>query len=248
VGSGASAAGGAAALPGAASAAGEMSAPGGANAAADSPPREIDPRVADALQRLRSGVRQRQAETATVGGWAIGGADAGAAGGGGLGAGGTGGGGGGGAFGAGPGAAALARGLVAVRSQEYVQEPVAFSHRARLGKLVVTSRKAFFHLFLKWFMRPVLAQQNAFNQSAAHLLQELAEAHERTSREARLLAARVAALEAAAESAAAAGAGAMATASESATEAAAESAMAPAVPQLPPREAGEPGGGDPPRR
>lgn len=128
----------------------------------------IDPRVAEVLQSLRSGVRQRQAEAATMGGPRGG---AGTEGG-------------------------LAASLLAVRSHEYVQEPIAFSHRARLGKLIVFARKAFFHLFLKWFLRPLLAQQNAFNQAAGKLLQELAEGEERTARELRLLAARLAAVEA----------------------------------------------------
>jgi hypothetical protein len=128
-----------------------------------------DPQVAEVLQSLRSGVRQRQAEAATVGGLAGGSSVS-------------------------PGG--LAASFLAVRSHEYVQEPVPFSHRARYGKLIVFARKAFFHLFLKWFLRPALAQQNAFNQAAARLLQDLAEAEERTARETRLLAARLADLEA----------------------------------------------------
>ena len=62
-----------------------------------------------------------------------------------------------------------------------------------------TQRKAFFHLLLKWFIRPVVAQQNAFNQAAGRMLQELAEAQERTAREVRVLAALVAELEGRAE-------------------------------------------------
>jgi hypothetical protein len=155
-------------------------------------PGELDPRVAEALQQLRSGVRQRQAEVATIGGIGDDGAVGGSGGGGGV--------------------TALAQGLLAVKSCEYVQEPVAFSHRPRWGSLIVFVRKAFFHLFLKWFMRPVLAQQNAFNQAAGRLLQELAEAEERARRETRLLAARVAQLEAARGAAAAVAAGGDATA------------------------------------
>jgi hypothetical protein len=130
----------------------------------------IDPRVAEVLQQLRSGVRQRQAEAATVGGLP-------------------------GSLEAPGGPAGFAQGLLAVKAAEYVQEPVPFSHRPRLGKLVVGSRKAFFHLLLKWFIRPVLAQQNAFNQAAGRMLQDLAEAQERTAREARIVAALVAELE-----------------------------------------------------
>ncbi len=171
------------------------------------PGTDPDPRVAEVLQRLRSGVRQRQAEAATVGGLGTGDGSGSALG--------------------------LSQGLLALKTHEYVQEPVPFSHRARLGKAVVWSRKAFFHLFLKWFIRPVLAQQNAFNQAAGRMLQELAEAQERTAREARMLAGRLAALEARADEAAAAAAAA----------AAGEGAAAEPAPQ--PRE---PGGEGEPRR
>jgi hypothetical protein len=135
--------------------------------------------VAETLQALRSGVRQRQAEVATLGGFG----GAGGACGMGMGEGGA-------------GVTGLAQGLLAVKSHEYVEEPVAFSHRPRFGKLIVVARKAFFHLFLKWFIRPVLAQQNAFNQAAGRMLQDLAEAEERAVRESRSLAARLAELEA----------------------------------------------------
>jgi hypothetical protein len=85
--------------------------------------------------------------------------------------------------------------LLALKAREYVQEPVPFSHRARLGRLIVLSRKLAYHLFLKWFSRPVLEQQNAFNHEAAGLIQALVEARERSERELRRLEARVAALE-----------------------------------------------------
>ncbi|HVT57230.1 MAG TPA: hypothetical protein VHR45_02425 [Thermoanaerobaculia bacterium] len=122
-----------------------------------------EPRVAEVLQRLRSGVRQRRAEAANAGGDL---ARAGA----GLGD-------------------ALAHQLLAVKSREFVQEPVAFSHRPRFGRLIVWSRKAFFKIFLKWYLRPLLEQQNAFNQAAGRMLQELAEAQERLLRETHQLAA-----------------------------------------------------------
>jgi hypothetical protein len=124
-----------------------------------------DPRVEEVLQQLRSGVRQRQAEAATMGGM--------------------------------PGgrAGSFAQALLAIKAAEYVEEPVPFSHRPRYGQLIVRTRKAFFSFFLKWFVRPVMAQQNAFNQAAGRLLQDLAEAEERTAREVRLLAARLAELE-----------------------------------------------------
>jgi hypothetical protein len=199
-----------------------------------------DPRVAEVLQQLRSGVRLRRAEAAVaaglVGGDSGSGGDPGGAGA----AASAGAAGAMGAMGAGGGGAGFAQGLLAVRSAEYVQEPVAFSHRPRFGSLIVGARKAFFHLFLKWFMRPVLAQQNAFNQAAGRLLQELAEASQRTARETRLLAARVAELEArtaaaAASAAAAATApspdpGAAARAAQSAAESSSSSQSPPPSP------------------
>ena len=120
-----------------------------------------DPRVAEVLQKVRSGVRQRRAEATTLA----------------------------------AGAEEARNGLLALKSREYVQEPAAFSHRPRWGKLIVFARKAFFHLFLKWFLRPVIEQQNGFNQAAARLIEDLAEAQEGTARELRQLAARLEALE-----------------------------------------------------
>ena len=70
-----------------------------------------------------------------------------------------------------------------------MQEPVAFSHRPGLGRLIVLARKAFYKLFLKWFTRPVLEQQNGYNQAAARLIEDLVEARERTARELRQLSA-----------------------------------------------------------
>jgi hypothetical protein len=126
-----------------------------------SDPLPDDVRVAEVLQQVRSGVRQRRAEATTL---AAGGEE-------------------------------TRSGLLELKQREYVREPVAFSHRAGLGKLIVLSRKAFFKLFLKWFVRPVVEQQNAFNQTAARLIEDLVESQERSSRELRRLGARVEALE-----------------------------------------------------
>jgi len=114
-------------------------------------------RVAEVLQQVRSGVRQRRAEATTLT----------------------------------AGAEETRNDLLALKSREYVQEPVAFSHRPRWGRLIVFARKAFFKLFLKWFVRPVLEQQNAFNQTAARLIEDLAERQERTERELRQVSARL---------------------------------------------------------
>lgn len=120
-----------------------------------------DLRVDQVLQQVRSGVRQRRAESTTLA----------------------------------AGAEETRNGLLALKSREYVQEPVAFSHRARWGKLIVFVRKAFYKVFLKWFTRPVLEQQNGFNQAAARMIEDLVEARERDARELRQMATRLEALE-----------------------------------------------------
>jgi hypothetical protein len=119
------------------------------------------PRVAEVLQKVRSGVRQRRAEAATLA----------------------------------AGAEETRSGLLALRTKEYVREPVPFSHRPRLGRLIVLSRKAVFHLFLKWFVRPVIEQQNGFNQAASRMIEDLVESQERMGRELRELSIRLEALE-----------------------------------------------------
>jgi hypothetical protein len=124
-----------------------------------SPPDE--PRVAEVLQKVRSGVRQRRAEAATLA----------------------------------AGAEETRSGLLALKNKEYVREPLPFSHRARLGRVIVFSRKAVFHLFLKWFIRPVLEQQNGFNQAASRLIEDMVESQERMARELRELSGRLEALE-----------------------------------------------------
>lgn len=126
-----------------------------------SDPNPEDVRVDQVLQQVRSGIRQRRAESTTLA----------------------------------AGAEEARNGLLALKSREYVQEPVAFSHRARWGKLIVFTRKAFYKVFLKWFTRPVLEQQNGFNQAAARMIEDLVEARERDAKELRQLSARLAALE-----------------------------------------------------
>jgi hypothetical protein len=122
-------------------------------------PAELD--VADVLARLRAGVRQRQAELATVGA-----------------------------------ATDEARfKLAELTAKEFLQEPMAVSPRPVIGRALVFARKAMFHLFFKWYMRPVVEQQNAFNQTASRLVQDLLQAEERLARQLREMDARLTALE-----------------------------------------------------
>jgi hypothetical protein len=117
--------------------------------------------VADVLARLRAGVRQRQAELATVT--------------------------------AGTDEARFK--LAELTSKEFIQEPMAVSPRPVVGRALVFARKAMFHLFFKWYMRPVLEQQNAFNQTVGRLVQDLVQAEERLARQLREMEARLTALE-----------------------------------------------------
>lgn len=66
----------------------------------------------------------------------------------------------------------------ALQELERVEEPPCFSPRPVIGPLLVFLRKAGFHLFVKWWARPVLQGQNAFNQEASARIQELARALE----------------------------------------------------------------------
>lgn len=66
----------------------------------------------------------------------------------------------------------------ALQELERVEEPPCFSPRPVIGPLLVFLRKAGFHLFVKWWARPVLQGQNAFNQEASARIQELSRALE----------------------------------------------------------------------
>lgn len=57
----------------------------------------------------------------------------------------------------------------------YLEEPVSILARPKFGRLIVFSRRVFYRLFLKWYMRPILQQQNGFNAAATQRVQELLE-------------------------------------------------------------------------
>lgn len=69
--------------------------------------------------------------------------------------------------------------LLDLQRNEFVEEPAPVSPRPVVGRLLVFARKAAYHLLFKWHARAVLAQQNAFNQSASRLIGELAERQRR---------------------------------------------------------------------
>lgn len=119
--------------------------------------------VAQTLGELRSSVRQRQAELATVGDESD----------------------------------EMRLRLADLQAGEFLQEPIAVSPRPLFGPLLVFVRKAFFHLFIKWYMRPVLMQLNSFHGSAAGLIRDLVDANRGLGEDNRKLRRRVEALEAA---------------------------------------------------
>jgi hypothetical protein len=88
-----------------------------------------------------------------------------------------------------------ARRILDLRQREFVQEPIPFSHRQGLGRLIVLARKATYKLFGRWWGRAVLEQQNGFNQIASQTLQDLIEEHQRALERLRALESRLAAAE-----------------------------------------------------
>jgi len=122
----------------------------------DQEPRRVD----EVLQRLRSGVRQRQAEVATISG-----------------------------------SDQARHKLAELTAREYVQEPIAVSPRPVFGRWIVLARKVIYHVVLKWFTRPVMEQQNAFNTTVSRLMQDQVQSHEALVQRVRELEARLLALE-----------------------------------------------------
>lgn len=86
--------------------------------------------------------------------------------------------------------------LAELRAHEVLAEPVAASPRPLVGRLLAFARKAFFHLFGKWYARPLVAQQNEHNRAVSHLLEDLVAANERLAAEVARLGRRLERLEA----------------------------------------------------
>lgn len=114
-------------------------------------------RVADSFDRLRSGVRQRQAELTTATGQSD----------------------------------EMRLRLAELQANEFIQEPVCVSPRPLIGPILVFGRKAFFHLFMKWYLRPVLMQINQFHGSVGSVVRDLVEANRVLGEENRKLEARI---------------------------------------------------------
>jgi hypothetical protein len=101
--------------------------------------------VAEALRAVESGVRQREAQIATLRGDRD----------------------------------AIRSQLLELKTAELLQEAVPVSPRPVIGPLLVFLRRAVYHLFLKWQLRPLIQQQNRFNQAASRLLEDCVETERR---------------------------------------------------------------------
>ena len=65
--------------------------------------------------------------------------------------------------------------LTQVQAAQDLVQPLPVSHRPGLGPLLVFIKKAVFHVFMKWYLRPIVQQQNAFNRAVAGALHDLFE-------------------------------------------------------------------------
>lgn len=81
--------------------------------------------------------------------------------------------------------------LAELRAHEVLQEPSPGSPRPLVGRLLAFARRAFFHLFGKWYARPLLMQQNEHNRAVSHLLEDLIAGQERLAAEVARLGARI---------------------------------------------------------
>lgn len=73
--------------------------------------------------------------------------------------------------------------LLDLKGAELLQEAIPVSPRRMIGPLLVFLRRAVYHLFFKWQLRPLMQQQNRFNQAAARLLEDRLAAEQRLADE-----------------------------------------------------------------
>lgn len=85
--------------------------------------------------------------------------------------------------------------LAELRAREVLEEPLCVSPRPVVGRLLVFARKAFFHLFGKWYARPLIEQQNRYHRAAGRLHEGLAADQERLAADHKRLAAALERLE-----------------------------------------------------
>ena len=65
--------------------------------------------------------------------------------------------------------------LLQVQKTQQIEQPIATSHRGLAGTPIVFAKKVVYRLFMKWYMRSILQQQNDFNRAVSVALQDLYE-------------------------------------------------------------------------
>lgn len=65
--------------------------------------------------------------------------------------------------------------LLELKELEALDEPRPVSPRPLAGAAIVFLRKVVYHLFLKWYLRPLVERDNRFRQLSVRLLSELIE-------------------------------------------------------------------------
>lgn len=118
-----------------------------------SPERDKEVQVAEVLEQIRAGVRQRQAELAAMGDRAR----------------------------------YREKGYVEQRLRELhakaqVRERPFASHVPLFGRLIALFRETWNSVAAKWYVRPILSQQNIFNQAVVEMTRELLEANDDLTR------------------------------------------------------------------
>ncbi len=100
--------------------------------------------VAEVMEQIRAGIRQRQAELATLGGRRLGGEGE-----------------------------RLRQRLSDLRTMGHVRERPFVSTKPVIGRLIVFVREMWNSVAAKWYVRPMLSQQNIFNQTIAEMIIDL---------------------------------------------------------------------------
>ena len=65
--------------------------------------------------------------------------------------------------------------LANVQAAQQLEQPIPTTHRGAIGWPIVFTKRVVYRLFMKWYLRSVLQQQNAFNRAVTLALQDLYE-------------------------------------------------------------------------
>ena len=65
--------------------------------------------------------------------------------------------------------------LMQVQAAQDLIHPLPVSHRRWIGPLMIFAKKAVHRVFMRWYLRPIVQQQNVFNRAVAGALYDLFE-------------------------------------------------------------------------